>query len=375
MTELRWLAVGMACGAFCVFAVLKWAQRSNRLAQVNERSSHTQPTPSMGGLGVMAVFLLWLAWEAFQSTHGWTDQLVWLLPVLALTVMGLWDDLRELPRFVRLVVQAVAVVFLVLGLRHLTGDTTVLVGDQQVVIPGKTHWLLVWPGLIAAALGLLWFVNLFNFMDGIDGIAGTQAFLFCLGAQLLSLGIPGWTGEGVWLLAGALLGFLAFNWPPAKLFMGDAGSQPLGLLIGGLVIYLAAAQILPLVGSLILLAGFWFDATWTLCVRMRSGQKFYQAHRSHLYQRLAQQRGHLWTTTAFAVFWLLWLLPLAAVAVWLSPTSAFATLSGENMAIDAGFTSSTFISWIPVVVAVLPLALACRHFGAGLELEHSLGDS
>ncbi|MEM9624444.1 MAG: hypothetical protein AAF993_22580, partial [Pseudomonadota bacterium] len=224
---------------------------------------------------------------------------------------------------------------------------------------GLPLWLLM---LIAVAM--VWFINLYNFMDGIDGIAAVQCLLFCVGVQILALQLPGWSGALVWLLSGATLAFLAFNWPPAKIFMGDVGSQFLGLLLGGLVLYLWQQDFVPLVGSLILLAGFWFDATYTLCVRMATGQAYTQAHRSHLYQRLAQRRGHLWTTVAFLLYGLAWLLPLAFAATQHN--------RGAGAAADmATYPQLTLFgadpsAWWWLLPAVLPLAVLCVYFRAGV---------
>jgi Fuc2NAc and GlcNAc transferase len=120
----------------------------------------------------------------------------------------------------------------------------------------------------------------------------------------------------LWAVSGASLGFLAFNWPPAKIFMGDVGALVLGLLLGAAVIALDQSAELPFIASIILLTGFWFDASYTLCVRMLTGQAFTQAHRSHLYQRLSDRLGHLGATAAFAALGVAWLLPLAWLSVW-----------------------------------------------------------
>ncbi len=194
-------------------------------------------------------------------------------------------------------------------------------------------------GWVAAALivGVVWFVNLYNFMDGIDGIAAVQCLVFCFGVQIVSGGLAGWSSDAVWLLAGATLAFLAFNWAPAKIFMGDVGSNFIGLLIAALVLYLWKTDQVPLIASFILLAGFWFDATWTLCVRMLTGQPFARAHRSHLYQRLAQRFGHRFTTLAFTLFAGGWLLPLALAA-------AHAWLPG-GLALSAALAPLALLSW------------------------------
>ena len=212
--------------------VLRLANRPHLLAEVNARSSHDTPTPTMGGVVIWAVGLTYLLLADAGPIH-------WL--VGALTVMGLvglWDDLRPLSARLRLFVQLCAATAVVWWL-----DTS-----------------LPWPILLLMIVGIGWFTNLFNFMDGIDGIAAAQCLTFCVSAQLLVGGVPGWMGELLWVTAASTLGFLAFNWPPAKIFMGDVGSGYLGLLIAIFVLYLWHSGQLLFIASLILLAGFWFDA-------------------------------------------------------------------------------------------------------------------
>jgi Fuc2NAc and GlcNAc transferase len=142
-----------------------------------------------------------------------------------------------------------------------------------------------------------------------------QTLLFCIGVTLLAAGVSGAAGVLLWTISGASIGFLAFNWPPARIFMGDVGALVLGLVIGVLVIDLHQTGQVPFVASVILLTGFWFDASYTLCVRMLTGQPFIQAHRSHLYQRLSDRLGHLGTTCLFSAAGVFWLFPLAWLSV------------------------------------------------------------
>jgi Fuc2NAc and GlcNAc transferase len=180
--------------------------------------------------------------------------------------------------------------------------------------------------LVAAwGLVLLWSLNLYNFMDGIDGIAALQCILACGSAALLS-----WTDSGAasyalfcLLLAAGHLGFLGWNWPPARLFMGDAGSVPTGFLLAGLALLgWVEGQLNPLCW-LILLAAFVTDATWTLVWRMASGQPFTKPHRLHAYQRLSRHFGsHLAVDMLLLALNALWLFPLAW-AVKSSPNHGF----------------------------------------------------
>ncbi len=312
-------ALGLAAGLVLLFVVVQLVSREHLLAVPDHRSSHTRPTPTMGGIAIVVVVLAYLVLLAQSDPRlGWT--LFVALSMLAL--VGLWDDLAPLSARLRLV--------------------------MHFVTSGALLWLL-WPDvpvwlLPVALVALVWFVNLYNFMDGIDGFAAAQCLVFCLGVQLVTGGVPGWSGEVMWLLSGVTLAFLAFNWPPARIFMGDVGSGFLGLLIGALVVYLWRTDALSWVSSVILLSAFWFDATYTLCVRIVTRQEFTQAHRQHLYQHAALRFGHLWTTLSFFAYAAVWLLPwawFAAAADW--PTQTFA-----------------------LVVSSLPMAYLCWRFGAGL---------
>jgi Fuc2NAc and GlcNAc transferase len=254
--------------------------RKRLIDQVNERSSHQMATPRGGGLGlVIGLLVAWLpiAW--------------WLgagLPVagLALGIMGMaalgwWDDHSNLSASRRLPVQLalVAAACLIGGLpSHITFA-------QNFTIPVLSWWYLP-----VAILGGAWLVNLTNFMDGIDGIAGTQGAIGCVGLALL---LPAESITVRILLlacAGACVGFLVWNWPPAKIFMGDVGSTTLGLIFAiGVLEGLRHGVALELL--ILPLAPFVADATCTLARRAWHRERLSQAHRSHLYQRLASWRG------------------------------------------------------------------------------------
>lgn len=221
---------------------------------------------------------------------------------LVLTAIGLWDDISGLSRLFRFAVQASVVAAVV------------------VVLPPPS-WLDL-PVLTASFLlmmGSLWHLNLFNFMDGIDGIAATQVLIFTFGSLMLATDAPVWLTGLLWVMGGASLGFLVFNWPPARIFMGDAGSLYFGFMLAALTLVLTEDG-LPLVSCLILLSGFWTDASITLVVRTITGQNPTESHRLHVYQKLAARHGHRRTTAAFAAYGLFWLFPLAALAAYHSGT-------------------------------------------------------
>lgn len=317
-------AAFIACAT--VQAVLmKAAPKHGWLAMPNRRSSHVRPIPTLGGLGFALPIVAGLGYAALDGAA--LGGLA--LAVAGVGVMGLVDDLRELGRAPRL-----------------AGQFAFGCAALWLMPPDWPPWLLG-----AALVLLVWHVNLYNFMDGIDGLAGGACLFFCLAVQLLAGGAPGWIGELLWTTTGAMLGFMAFNWPPARIIMGDVGSTLLGFLLAVCVIQLVAQEILPLASCLILLTGFWFDASYTLCVRMVTGQAFLEAHRTHLYQKVAQRKGHLWTTSAFLAFCLFWLLPLAHVA---QARPAFGALC--------------------LLAAALPLAAAALLLRAGLPEQEAAVD-
>ena len=200
-----------------------------------------------------------------------------LLGTLALMGVSWMDDRRTLSPLLRLVVQALAVAF---GLLALPAD--------QLVWQGWLPW-----GLDRAATAFLWlwFVNLYNFMDGIDGLAGSETILIGGGVAMVSLvmGDFGLTGVAGAALAGAAAGFLTHNWRPARMFMGDVGSIPLGHILAFLLASLAARG--DWAAALILPAYYLTDATITLLRRLLRGEKIWQAHREHFYQKAAKGVG------------------------------------------------------------------------------------
>jgi len=281
---LTFSVVSAAICAVSTWLLIGIARRHALLAIPNTRSSHTVPTPTLGGIAIALPVFVWAIWR-FGA-----DPLCFIVIGSggALAVLGGIDDVHDLSPRLRLPIQCAAVAFAVWM-------------DSFV----GTWWIVA-----CAFLSLLWSVNLYNFMDGIDGIAASQCVCFC--AAVLLLGNPqGPTNELLWVLCGAAFGFLLFNWAPARIFMGDVASGLLGLLVGVIALNLDLQRQLPLIASLLLLAGFWFDATYTLCVRIATGQPFASAHRSHLYQKCARSVGHGRTTTMFIGFFIVWLMPLA----------------------------------------------------------------
>lgn len=255
--------------------VLAGLRRRAILDHPNERSSHAQPTPRGGGIAVVAVLLP--SWIAIQLQAPLGEPGHWLAigGILALAVLSWLDDLFGLSPGLRIVCHGVAVAVVLAALPA-----------ERLIFQGLLPPLA---DRIATGILWLWFINLFNFMDGIDGISGVEALSIALGLSLIAA-LHGnlATGAGILLamtLAGSVLGFLVWNWHPARLFLGDVGSVPLGFALGWLLIlaalagHWAAALILPLY--------YVADATITLIRRAARGEKIWRAHREHFYQQAA----------------------------------------------------------------------------------------
>jgi len=311
-------------------ALVPLLRRAAVLDRPNERSSHAAPTPRGGGIAVVAAILV--AWLALIGAGAVAPRLIVIcVSALLLAAVSWLDDLTDLSPAGRLLAQLVAV-----GLGMLA------VVPEGPVFQG---WLLPALDAVAAALLWLWFVNLFNFMDGIDGIAASEGvFIACSGA-LLSL-VYGQASDALaagMAFSAASLGFLLWNWPPATIFMGDVGSGYLGYVIA--VIAVAATRDNPAAVWIWLILGgvFFVDATVTLLRRAVRRERLHEAHRCHAYQRLAQRWGsHRRITVAVILLNLGWLLPCALIAalypqaaVWvavgaLAPLVVLALASGSG---------------------------------------------
>ncbi len=276
----------------------RYAITSHLIDIPNARSSHTLPTPRGGGLAIAGVFLacvplfFWL--DVFTTGETWA----FLGAGTLVTVVGFFDDRRHLPASLRLVAHFFAAIWVLVCLGG---------------IPALPVWDSVLSSGLATFLGvfyLVWLLNLYNFMDGIDGLASLEAISVCAGGALL-LGNSGHY-EPLIVLAIAVAGFLYWNFPPAKIFMGDGGSGFLGIVLG--IFSLQAAWLSPQLfwSWLILLGVFIVDATWTLLRRLCQREKVYQAHRSHAYQQAARCYGsHKTVSLAVVIINLTWLLPIA----------------------------------------------------------------
>ncbi|MEX0374595.1 MraY family glycosyltransferase [Spiribacter pallidus] len=284
-----WIAVGLA--AVFTGALRGYALRHSMLDIPNARSSHSVPTPRGGGLAIVAVTFLGLP---LMALTGWISPAQFLMFVGAaglVAAVGWLDDRMGVAPVWRIGVHGLAAAWALLWLG----------GLPPLALAGDTHDL-GWLGDGLAWIYLLWMINLFNFMDGINGIAGMQALSVAGGLALISLVLgphPAVVAVGG-LIAAASLGFLPWNFPAGRIFMGDAGSGFLGLCLGLLTLLAGHIQPLLLWAGIGLASVFWVDATLTLIMRLLRGERVHEAHRSHAYQHAAARLGH--TRVTLAVF-------------------------------------------------------------------------
>ena len=315
-------------------AFMRWYALSRNLLDLpNVRSSHNLPTPRGGGVAIVASFMVVLVTMAWYGSLP--AMVVWALlgSGSIVAVLGFWDDHGHVPARWRLLGHFIAAAW---GIYWTGGvPSLALVG---VVI--DEPWIL--NGL--AVFYLVWLLNLYNFMDGIDGIASVEAICVCLGGAVLFV-VTAHPNLGFLLLAllAAVAGFLYWNYPPARIFMGDVGSGFLGVILGLLSLY--AGRLVPELfwSWLILMGVFIVDASVTLVRRIAAGQKFYEAHRTHAYQKASiRYKDHQVVTLAVAVINLIWLFPVASLVFW-GKVGCFAGLA----------------------VAYLPLILMALYYKAG----------
>ena len=285
----------------------RYALRVNLLDRPNDRSSHVRPTPRGGGVAIVVSFLLLISGLALagriEAGLGWAI----LGSGVLVATLGFIDDLGHVSARWRFLGHTASAAWVLYWMGPL----------PPVPVLGLTIHLGL-AAVVLAALHLVWTINLFNFMDGIDGIASLEAIIVGLGGALVWwLDQPSGDWPVAVLFAACVAGFLVWNFPPARIFMGDAGSGFLGLMVALLALW-SARSAPHLFWSWFILGGcFMVDATTTLVRRVQRGERFHVAHRSHAYQYAARRHGsHKTVTLSVLAINTVWLLPIAvAVAL------------------------------------------------------------
>lgn len=295
-------AVSLVTSGVMTGVMRTYAIRHGVLDRPNARSSHQTPTPRGGGAALILAAAIGMTLAVIMGSCTLHDSLTLGAGMLALGAIGWIDDKAHVPPAVRLAVHVSVAVW-----------TVVMFGGLPHIQFGLGRITLGAFGYVLGVLAIVWSINLFNFMDGIDGLAGSEAMLV-LGTAAVLFTARGDISLGAIAAAtaAASAGFLAWNWPPAKIFLGDVGSGTLGYLIAGLAMAGEHHGSVPVIAIVIASGVFVADATCTLARRFARGESPTQAHRDHAYQRLSRAwNGHLPVTLSAAAT----TLALAALAV------------------------------------------------------------
>ncbi|MEM5557237.1 glycosyltransferase family 4 protein [Aliarcobacter cryaerophilus] len=257
--------------------------KKSLVASVNERSSHTVPTPHGGGIAIAITWFIGLFYLYFSAQIE-NNLFYALLFGAVISIVSFFDDIYELSPKLRLIIQAIVAIG---GLYFLGGFETLTFGIFDIQNPIFTN--------IFAFFMIIWFINLYNFLDGINGYAGSEAIFLALAGFVL------FSGNYFLVLAVAVLGFLYWNWNKAKIFMGDVGSTLLGYNIAIFTIYYANEEPSNFWIWIILFCVYWFDATLTLIRRKLNKEKLSLAHKKHGYQRLTQSGWSHYKVTNYSI--------------------------------------------------------------------------
>lgn len=282
-----------------------YALKKNIIDNPNERSSHTIPTPRGGGVAIVITFLFVLVGLMLSRELDWSTGLILAAAGFGIAVLGFLDDHGHINSMLRLAIHfviAIGVVFFLGGFSEVT-----LFSDNVQ---------LGWLANIIAVLFLVWLLNLYNFMDGINGIASVEAITTTLSLAVVYLLLNiHLSSELLLILASSVFGFVLWNFPKARIFMGDAGSGFLGLILGILALIALKTDVAFFCAWIICLGVFIVDATFTLIRRVSNGHKMYDAHRSHAYQYASRKyNSHTKVTIGVLFINIFWLLPMAYLA-------------------------------------------------------------
>ncbi|MGT2551829.1 MraY family glycosyltransferase [Acinetobacter geminorum] len=310
----------------------QYALKKNIIDNPNERSSHTMPTPRGGGVAVVISYLLSLAGLVYLGYLTPSIGIIVIVAGFIIALLGFLDDHGHINALVRLAIHFLVAIGVVVALGGFTEVT--IFNDLKLGFIAN----------IIAVLFLVWLLNLYNFMDGINGIASIEAI-----TSVLSMALIYWVlnsalnSQVLSLMAATVFGFMLWNFPKAKIFMGDACSGFLGLVLGIWALYALKQDIGFFCAWVICLGVFIVDATFTLIRRVLNGHKMYDAHRSHAYQYASRKyQSHTKATLGVLIINLLWLLPMAYLAA-----------------------TKVIMPELVIVIAYFPLIVLAIYFKAG----------
>lgn len=308
MTVWTFAIAGAALvGSFLLTLGTKQTARRLGLIDVpNERSSHAVPTPTGGGLAIVVSATIAMGVLAALGIIPARLFLALGPGGIAVAAVGFIDDRKSLSARIRLLVHFMAAAWAV-----------VWIGPVDLFHGAGDARGLEWLSFVVSAVGIAWFLNMFNFMDGIDAIAASEAVFVCAGTSVLALYSAGisYIAASAAVIGATSAGFLVWNWPPAKIFMGDVGSGYVGFVLAVLGLASGVHSESALCTCLILVGIFVVDSTFTLIRRFVRGERVTEAHRTHAFQLLAQRLGHRKTTLTVTLINLAWLLPCGLASV------------------------------------------------------------
>lgn len=303
--------------------IRRYTLKNNFLDTPNERSSHSIATPRGGGLSIVVIFFIVVGFSGLLPSN-FTYALIGSGTLVA--AVGFWDDQGHIEAKWRLLSHFMASFWVLFWLGGIPKF-------QLFGFSIESGWI----GVVLVVFLLVWLLNLFNFMDGIDGIAASETIFVSCGGAYFSW-VNGFENLSFisLILAASTMGFLILNWPPAKIFMGDVGSGFLGLMLG-VIAYASILQGMLVWIWVILLGVFLVDSGVTLLRRILNGERWYEAHCSHAYQHAARKWGHKRITVSVLIINLFWLFPFATLA-YLKP--------------EAGFLL-TLLTFVPLIIVAL----------------------
>lgn len=279
-----------------------YAKRNAILDIPNERSSHTVPTPRGGGLAIVITFLLSIMWLGWMGVVNANLEKALVGGGLIIAFMGYLDDVFSIRVSWRILVHIVAAIWAVYW-----------IGGLSFHHSGVENLFLNAMSITFVLLAIVWAINFYNFMDGIDGLAGGEGIFIGVSSGIALT----WVGAQhlavvMWLLSASIAGFIVWNWPPAKIFLGDVGSGFLGYIFAIFGLYTVNNQLLPMSFWLIVFSIFLYDATFTLIYRAAKKKQWYSAHREHAYQHLISfGASHKQVTVGVLLINIFILLPIA----------------------------------------------------------------
>lgn len=345
-----WIPAALAAfaiSAFSTWLAIGYAKKRRLIDEPGLRRSHSTPTPRGGGIGIVIAVLLAACIPAILRPPTSIGAAVVLTIAIAIVATVGWiDDHRGLSARARFAAHCIAAALFLLPV-----IAAVALSPAAVELHFHTSVGTVWILLVVIVLAIVWFVNLHNFMDGIDGILAAQA-IFVLAALALLCRHVGEPHAGeVLVFAAAAAGFLPFNFPRARIFMGDVGSGVLGLLIGIAVLWQMSAPDTALASGLVLSSAFVTDATCTLVSRMAHGRRWYSAHREHLYQWLVRSGFSHAGVVALYMGWNL-VIALPVVAWMNRAPGAWMPIADANAAVreGSGFGPAVAVYALGIVV-------------------------